>query len=410
MKNEMIQVITKASLKEDFEARKLAGGVYPGEPVTMAETRFGKNLGRIAQDKAFDLAFSAKTFGSSNPLPKITGKYGTALAAPVRWSDGKLESVMDRVKRGAFASSTNTLLPDWQQFWETMRIDLTSRKAALPTIRGFLYNMYARPDADKTNKVNAMLPWNVTFEEINAEGQALPLGQKYAGLADTFDIKVYGAAFIWTLLAALFDKSLDMTQLNDAVAVGYNSLLDNLAIAPLIAYAYGNAGTAKHTAADATAGADKHELLYRTLETAIEDLAKRKHPLNVMQPIAANDLVYLGSENSARHVARVASGLPTNTSNRYFPQLAEISRIVGYDGEATKGYAGIGDVYGYLVKKNEFMDIFTKRSLTAEIDMQPDVKTLAQEERAWWFAEGIYTGSGDYGLGAFIQKITLPAW
>ena len=53
------------------------------------------------------------------------------------------------------------------------------------------------------------------------------------------------------------------------------------------------------------------------------------------------------------------------------------------------------------------MDIIVKRGLTTEIDTQPDVKTLAQEERAYYFAEGLYNAEG---LANFVQKITLPTW
>ena len=52
------------------------------------------------------------------------------------------------------------------------------------------------------------------------------------------------------------------------------------------------------------------------------------------------------------------------------------------------------------------MNIMVKQGLTVEVDMQPDVKTLAQEEYAYWFAEGI----DHEGTKYFVQKITLPAW
>jgi hypothetical protein len=35
------------------------------------------------------------------------------------------------------------------------------------------------------------------------------------------------------------------------------------------------------------------------------------------------------------------------------------------------------------------------------------VKTLAREEKAWWFCEGMMYAEG---LNYFIQKITLPSW
>lgn len=78
----------------------------------------------------------------------------------------------------------------------------------------------------------------------------------------------------------MFDKSLDMTALNDAVAVGYNAKLDDLAVAPIFSYAsYGNAGTAKHTAAATTSGAGRQELLYDTLENALDGLGARTDPI-----------------------------------------------------------------------------------------------------------------------------------
>jgi len=52
------------------------------------------------------------------------------------------------------------------------------------------------------------------------------------------------------------------------------------------------------------------------------------------------------------------------------------------------------------------MEIAVKQSLVVETDLKPDVSTLAREQKAWWFAEGIWYK----GIQYFIQKITLPAW
>jgi hypothetical protein len=52
------------------------------------------------------------------------------------------------------------------------------------------------------------------------------------------------------------------------------------------------------------------------------------------------------------------------------------------------------------------MEIAVKRDLVMEMDQTPDVKTLAREERAWWFAEGVWYE----GIQYFVQEITLPAW
>jgi hypothetical protein len=213
------------------------------------------------------------------------------------------------------------------------------------------------------------------------------------------------------LLAELFDESMDMGRLSEAVATGYNGKRDDIAIDPITAYAYGSAGTAKHTAAATLSGANRQELLYLTLENAIDDLASRTDPVTGRK-ISATDLVVLASEYDARHISRVAQGLPS-VNERSYPALSEISRVIGYDGETinlrdrTVTYDGITSGTAYIVKRNRYMVIPVKRNLQVEVDPMPDVRTLARQERAYWFAEGVYHG-GDDGIGSFVQKSPCP--
>jgi hypothetical protein len=397
------------------------GGLYSNPVVLVTEPRIGPRF-RDSSAINFDRVFKGA------PLPKIGPSgtdyskhevYGGAIHVPQKWADGRIESVYERVISGRIkadakgALTGNTLLPDWAQLWDAMRMDLTIRKNALPTVRQFLYNVYVRPDADKKNNLTEMLPYGIVFEKNNGTGQPIRMGDKGEGQNATVDIELYAAGFTWDLLAKLFDKSLDMTALNDAVAVGYNAKLDDLAIRPIFEYgSYGNAGTAKHTAASTISGARREELLYTTLANALDDLGKRKDP-STQNKIDPTGSYLLCSGNVARHAARVINGLPQNTGNVPLGALSEIAGIIAYDGDTVIGrdgntvYEGVGDTYAYLVKPNRYLDIIVKQGLTAEIDPQPDVMTLAQEQRAWWFAEGVYN---DEGLANYVQKITLPAW
>lgn len=396
------------------------GGVY-ANPVIMAETRIGRkwsdgsaaNYGRI-----FGASGPAAKVGPSGTDYSAIATYGGAIHVPQKWSDGRVESAYARVTSGRFgkspqaAATGNTLLPDWAQLWDAMRMDLTIRKNAIPTVRQFFYNIYNRPDADKTNKLTELLPYGIVFDKHNGSGQPVRQGDKGEGQNATVDIEIYAAGFTWDLLAAMFDKSLDMTALNDAVAVGYNAKLDDLAVAPIFGADYSTAGTAKHTAAATTSGADRQELLYDTLENALDGLGARTDP-TTKNKIDPSGVYLLCSSNVARHASRVIGGLPQNTRNKRLDAISEIAGIVAYDGDTVIGrdgntvYSGVGDTYAYLVKPNRYMDIIVKQGLTAEVDMQPDVKTLAQEEHAWYFAEGVYNAEG---LSNFVQKITLPTW
>lgn len=409
--------------------KKISGSIDRLDPVyagniVMAETRIGRDWKSAGQSKLWTRAFDtgASILGNSGTDYSRADAYGGAIHVPQRWSDGKVESAYSRVTSGRFEASVksakatsitgNTLLPDWAQLWDALRMDITVRKNANPTVRQFLYNIYNRPDADRSNKLTEMLPYGIVFDEYNGTGDPVRQGDKGEGAVGNVDVKIYAAGFTWDLLATLFDKSLDMTMLADGVASGYNAKLDDLAIAPIFGANYGDAGTAKHTAAATTNGAGRQELLYDTLEDAIDDLAARTDPVT-KKKIDPSGSYLLCSGNVARHASRVISGLPQNTSNKRLTAISELAGIVAYDGDTIIGrdgntvYSGVGDTYAYLVKPNRYMDIIVKRGLTTEIDTQPDVKTLAQEERAYYFAEGIYNAEG---LANFVQKITLPSW
>lgn len=389
-------------------------------PVVMAETRIGREWKSAGQSALYTRAFESRAgvLGSSGTDYSKIAQYGGAMHVPQKWSDGRTESAFDRVTSGRFGASPqaaltgNTLLPDWAQLWDAMRMDITIRKNALPTVRQFFYNIFNRPDADRTNKLTEMLPYGIVFDLYNGTGQPVRQGDKGEGQVGTVDVKVYAAGFTWDLLASLFDKSLDMTMLSDAVAVGYNAKLDDLAVSPIFGADYSTAGTAKHTAAATTSGAGRQELLYDTLENAVDGLGARVDP-TTKNKIDPSGVYLLCSGNVARHASRVIPGLPQNSNNKRLGAISEIAGIVAYDGDTIIGrdgnttYSGVGDTYAYLVKPNRYMDIIVKRGLTTEIDMQPDVKTLAQEERAYYFAEGIYNAEG---LTNFVQKITLPTW
>lgn len=424
-----VKFYSKAEMRKEHEMQ-FAGRADYSDKVVMAERVIGGNWDKVKNPSfdAFGKLFDQKhgTVQAFN-TPANIAAYGSVFAYPMNWSDGKTESVMDRVARGGFvksaqaASTGNTLIPDWALLWDAVRLDITMRKNALPTIRELFYNVVNRPDADKSNKLNDLFQYSVVFEKNDGTGQPVRQGDKGGGRVGNLDINIYAAGFMWDLVCKLFDKTLDMTQLSDAVAVGYNAIRDNLAIKPIIDTDYGTVNTAMAdgfihwTKADATPGLDRQELLYRTINNAFDELAKRPHPQMKGRKINANGALLLMSGNDARHARLVASGLPS-TNQKYLPAITSLGGIVEYDGEVIPTrdgevtYAGVSDGFAYLCvpagAQNKMMNIMVKQGLTVEVDMQPDVKTLAQEEYAYWFAEGI-----DYeGTKYFIQKITLPTW
>jgi hypothetical protein len=397
----------------DLEARKYGPSVK--DAVVFAEKTIGAKHVDGNTSANYDRAFSSgakalrgQNFGIS---PQDVAKYGSALAVPQKWADGKTMSAYDRIAAANASTTGNTLLPDWAQLWDAMRMDISIRKNANPVIRDMIYNVYNRPDASRTNKLTELLPYGLEFVKNNGTGQPVNQGDKGNGQVGTVDIDLYAAGFTWDLLAELFDKSLDMTALADAVAVAYNAKLDDNAMTPILNGDYSTVGTAKWTAADATSGLDRQELLYRTITNAFDGLAKRKDPVTGKR-LNVNGAYIIASGYDARHIAQVASGLPS-TNQKYLPAISGLGGVIVYDGETiqmrdkTVTYSGVTDGYAYLViPKHRYMDIIVKQGLTAEVDMTPDVKTLAREEYAYYFAEGIFSD----GVAYAVQKITLPTW
>lgn len=410
-------LISRKSLQKEAENR-----IAKGEMKALQMADFSKpvlsgkyaNMNQEQRFSAIDKQLDVSMIGSNfrNTL-MVSGKYGSGFDIPVEWSDGLKMSTREKISTGAFSAkmSSNTLPVDWQNLWDAMRIDVTVRKAALPTIREFIYNVTTDPNFSRVIKPTELNSFGIVFEENNGHGQAVPQGETRGGAYDTFEILIQAAGFTWDLMASLFDRTITPERVMDAVMIGYNALRDDLAIAPILAFTY--AGV-QQTAASAI-GSLRQELLYNTLVDAIDDLGDRNNPATDRN-LDVSNVVILAHPFDARHIAQVANGLPS-TNERIYSSLSEITNIISYDDEVirlrdrTVTYSGVTKGTCYMIIpassiESGYMEIAVKRDLVVEVDEMPDVKTLTQEQRAYWFAEGIWYE----GIQYFIQEITLPAW
>ena len=344
-------------------------------------------------------------------------KYGSAYDIPVKCKTlNKEMSVREMINKGLFkpSMSSNTLPDDWQSMWDAMRIDISIRKISKGEMRSAFYNIINMPDSDKIISIDEFFPYGIVFEENNGEGQAVKKGETRLGQKDTVEHLIYAAGWDYTLLAALFDKSMDPQKLSDAVLLGYEAKRNDISLSPIIDYSYSGV---QQTAAS-TEGTSRQELLYNTIWDAVEDMSQRTDPVTGRK-IDASDLRILCSPLDAMHIGTVIDGFTNSTVGgqdepKNMGSLARyFSQIVAYDGDAiqmrasTTTYSGVSDGTIYVVKPNRYMNVGIKRNLTLEVDPQPNVMTLSQEERAWYFVEGQYNSEG---LDHFVQEVTLPTW
>ncbi len=411
-------VISRKSLQAEAQA-KIDKGTAPGmKLVDFSRPMLSGRFDKMDQGKRFD---AIKGMNARDMLPSMvdpvfqhTKKYGGGFHVPMSWAGDDIKmSVYDRILSRQFQMSANTLPEDWTNLWDAIRIDVSIRKAGLPTIRQNIYNVTTNPNFTRQVNPTEITPIGIVFEENTGHGQAVNQGETTGGGFDTFNILIYAAGFTWDLIAELFDLTIMPERIADAVSVGENALKDDLAIAPIIAFGYTGV---QQTAANTLSNANRQELLYLTLEDGLDDLGNRNHPLTD-RALNVMDVVILAHPFDARHIARVASGLPS-TNERVYSAISEINMVIAYDDEIirqrtkTTTYSGVSQGTSYMIipasalPAGGYMEIAVKRDLVIEIDTQPDVSTLTREQRAYWFAEGLW----NHGIQYFIQELTLPSW
>ncbi len=411
-------VISRKSLQAEAQA-KIDIGKAPGiKLVDFARPMLSGKFEKMSQEKRFDAikGLNARDMlpSSVDPVFQATGKYGGGFHVPMKWVGDDIEmSVYERILSRKFQMSANTLPEDWTNLWDAIRIDVSIRKAGLPTVRQFIYNVTTNPNFTRQVNPTEITPIGIVFEENTGQGQAVNQGETTGGGFDTFTILIYAAGFTWDLLGELFDLTISPERIADAVSVGENALKDNLAISPILDFSYSGV---QQTAAATLSGANRQELLYLTLQDGLDDLGDRNHPLTD-RALNVMDVVILAHPFDARHIASVSAGLPS-TNERVYGAISEIKRVIAYDDEIIRQrskittYSGVTKGTSYMIipasalPADGYMEIAKKRDLVIEIDTQPNVTNLTREQRAYWFAEGLWT----HGIQYFIQELTLPTW
>ncbi len=412
--NELL--ISRKSLQTEARNKIMSGKGGAIKLVDFTRPLLSDRFTSMSQEAQFDTIknMNAGDMIQSNMTPafQYSGKYGGGFYVPMKWSDGSVEGVYDRIVSGKFKMAANTLPVDWANLWDAIRIDVSVRKAAIGTIRQFIYNITTNPNFTRTIKPTEITPIGIIFEENNGHGQAVPQGETTGGGYDSITILIYAAGFTFDLIAELFDLTITPERLADAVMVGQDALKDDNTISPIIDFSYTGV---QQTAASAI-GSLRQELLWNTIQDAFDDLGDRLHPVTD-RTLNTNDVVMLAHPFDAPHIRDVALGLPS-TNQMVLSAFSQIKQVIAYDDEIIKQraktttYSGVTKGKAYMIipasalPANGYMEIAVKRDLVVEVDSQPDVKTLTREQRAYWFAEAFWTE----GIQYFIQELTLPTW
>jgi hypothetical protein len=345
--------------------------------------------------------------GFDVPMPGLGGK-----SVRMAIEDGDLNDLHGIVTgRGINpAMDGASLIEAWQSLWDAQRIDLTIRKTSKATVREMFYTVADNPNADQTTNINELFPHFFEFVENNGTGQAVDLGELRAGQVDTMQQVIYAAGLTWDLTKELFDRTLNMERINDGIATAEAGKKDDLAIKPITTANY----TGKTTVANTTSGATREELLHKTIQDAMDAIGQRRDPIT-QRRLSTNGVTILTDPLWAPRIQQVIGGtenIPAAPGIGRYPAIPGIRRIIGYEGERLVGntktvtYTDIPANTAYVIVPNRRMLIGVKRNLQLEVNMNPNPLTLAREQRAWWFCEGIYND----GITYFIQKVNMSSW
>lgn len=361
-----------------------------------------------AEEIPFNVTMSEKIikYGGAMFIPRVCHTASKGQKNPVKMS------AYDMLQKGYFTDpkmTGNTLPADWSSLWDALRVDISIRVAAQPTVRDYFFNILNNPGASKTITMTELYPYAFEFVLNNGEGQAVQQGETRGGGYETLEHYLYSTGFTRTLLSELFDVSFDPQKVSDGVAIAYNAKRDDLSLSTILNFTFsGVAGS--QTPADTT-GANRQEKLFNTLENAIDHLGRRADPVSG-RFVSTMDLSILCASEDARHIQRVVNGLPASDNPKILPPITNITNIIAYDDETITGrvkdvtYTGVTRGTCYLVRKNRYMNVSIKRGLQMESDLRPDVTTLARERQSWYFCEGQQTT----GLSYFVQEVTLPTY
>ena len=242
-----VKLITQDSLKAQAE-EKIRKGFLPknSEMINIVTPTLGTLEGN---EDMYNAAMSAKSITSDRVrMTEKIIKYGGALYIPKKCHTMSKEkgkdifmSAYDMIKAGIYKGpvmSSNSLPADWQTLWDALRIDISIRKSARETIRQNFYNIIDMPDSSRVFNATEFFPYAVVFEQNNGEGQSVNQGETRAGQVEAITHLIFAAGFTWTLLAELFDKSLDPEKISDAVLIGANGLKDDRGITPITGFGY----------------------------------------------------------------------------------------------------------------------------------------------------------------------------
>lgn len=358
------------------------------------------------------------------------GPWANSPAYNKLWNE--IEDLRNKVKNQLDNRRTNiSVFPDdYYDLVDLLRIDITRRRAEEMDYTAEFTQEIVNPGFSKSITLDEFLPYAGAFEEITGANNTVPMIEAKTGVTGSVTQILYGLGFARTLEDELYNTDIySLEKVQTAVVRAHTAKRNDLLLGALIAITTA-AGwdSSQQQAADTTSGATKEELLYNTINGAIETITKLLDP-QTKQEIDVPRLVIACRPGDVRRINRAINGQlnvggkgkPSN-----FAALNEVSELWPYRGDTLYvgkkkvTFSGIAENKAYIFVPGSAGApawTLTKRGLTQEVG-RGSVLELSREERAWYFSQTKYIeeflGSSSTTLGlatgyGWVVEITLPA-
>lgn len=307
---------------------------------------------------------------------------------------------------------------------DAIRLDITRRRLEEMDYTSLVNNEVMVPGAGPSVTLDEFLEWGAAMETIYGNNDPLPLVEHKTGATGSLVFDLYGVGDKTSLKEVIFSSLWDLERLNRAVARGYRAKRnDRNVLGQMVAKTTATGWqSTQQQAADATANATKEELMYNTINAAINKLIGLNDPQTGLPIAASSGLTLACNPKQMRAIERAirgqlevgGKGKPAN-----FSALSEISQIVPYQGDTiymgkkTYTYGGVDSGKAYLFVPRIAYTV-VKRPLTMVMG-EGDVLNLEQTKRAWYAVDKAYdteffghSAGGTSGTGWCVE-ITLPS-
>jgi len=279
------------------------------------------------------------------------------------------------------------------------------------------------PNFSKSVSLDEFLPFGAAFKEDGLNGKSVNLIDQKYGATGSVGMLAYSVGWADTLANQLYNMDVfSLQKVLDAVARGYIAKRNDLSAGEIVGKTF---DASQKQAAATTSGATKEELVYETINSAIEKLTNLKDP-QTGQIIRADQINCLCYPGDTRRLNRAINGQLNNnkgvTANRTALEVESLIPYYGdtiYAGKEKIEYDGVTKGKCYLYVPGSASWTLVKRGLQQETG-RGSVLNLATDEFAWYFVQTSYRkeffGSSDTDVEAkvgsghgFIVEVTLPS-